>query len=127
MGRREIQASREAGGWSVAGSFKGRRTGGRKEGREGWRDEGMKGPVGPDGWERFCLGLRARWRRVSEADRQTASGIGGGGLPRLADSSLSSARRLCIHRAERAAAAAAGNGVFGAGRPVSVYFCTLTV
>lgn len=81
MGRREIQASREAGGWSVAGSFKGRRTGGRKEGREGWRDEGMKGPVGPDGWERFCLGLRARWRRVSEADRQTASGIGGGGYP----------------------------------------------
>lgn len=40
----------------------------------------MKGPVGPDGWGRFCLGLRARWRRVSEADRQPASGTGRGGM-----------------------------------------------
>lgn len=85
----------------------------------------MKGPVGPDGWGRFCLGLRARWRRVSEADRQTASGTGrGGGLPRLADSNLSSARRSCIHRAEQAAAAAAGNGVFGPAAP-SLFTFTL--
>lgn len=41
----------------------GRREEGRKEGMDG----GMKGPVGPDGWGRFCLGLRARWRRISEA------------------------------------------------------------
>lgn len=33
--------------WVVsARSFKGRRTGGRKEGRDG----GMKGPLRPDGW-----------------------------------------------------------------------------
>lgn len=72
----------------------------------------------PDGGASVRQTDRQRWARGE------GGGVGGA-LPRLTDSNLSSALRLCIHRAERAAAAAAaGNGVFGPAAP-SLFTFTL--
>lgn len=63
--------------------------------------------------------------RQRRAPAEKGGGVGGGGwVPRLTDSNLSSALLLCIHRAERAVASAAGNGVFGPAAP-SLFTFTL--